>query len=238
METRTFISGDSVTFGVLFDSGYDTDRIEDFSIIVGHFNIGGLSESVMIGSSYAVKVPSDDTFMYRGCYDVLVALTDSVMGVKHYKANKTVAFQKTGSNVSEPDTDDGVSFLIELDPLADASVTVATVPAIQFFEGHSPYIGEDGYWYTWDSNTQAYVKTDYLAGVVPDLHEITDADLDAEDHTWRVENATGSLYYSVTVRDNNGIERAIQNYPDPNDAGYIIFNFGRNIPETWKIKIY
>lgn len=42
-------------------------------------------------------------------------------------------------------------------------------------DGHSPYIGQNGHWYVWDSSTGAYVDSGVSAGA--DLTDYTDAEL-------------------------------------------------------------
>ena len=164
MDSRIY--GDSYTIGVLFQD-YDTSRIQELVVSLGAMEVGRLADAMMIGTTYGFKLKSSQTIRLFGTYDVIVTLKDSTFGVRSYNGGQ-VSFSQDGSGYSDTATDAGVSYLVTISPLVELVEVDAII--IDAFEGHSPYIGENGNWYEWSDGE--YVDTEVHAQGIPGVQPI------------------------------------------------------------------
>ena len=123
---------------------------------------------MMIGTTYGFKLKSSQTIRLFGTYDVIVTLQRQHFWGAQLQRWTGIFLTRREADIATQRQTQGVSYLVTISPLVELVEVDAII--IDAFEGHSPYIGENGNWYEWSDGE--YVDTEVHAQGIPGVQPI------------------------------------------------------------------
>lgn len=150
------IKGQSFTIGIIFDAGYDKQRIQSLELNIGEKIVGRISDNTILleDDVYFCRLTSQQTsFLPFGNIPVTVHLQDSILGVrKPVVGNLEINTSK--SKTTSEKKNELVDYYIELSIDGEQITTNATLQTMyQGAPGTTPHIGENGNWWIGETDT-------------------------------------------------------------------------------------
>lgn len=150
------IKGQSFTIGIIFDAGYDKDRIQSLELNIGEKTIGKLSDNTIIFEDdiYICRLTSQQTsFLSSGNIPVTVHLQDSILGVRKPEAG-TLEISTSKNKTTSEKKNEIVDYFIELS-IDDDQITSYAILQTMYrgLPGTTPHVGENGNWFVSDTDT-------------------------------------------------------------------------------------
>ncbi len=150
------IKGQSFTIGIIFDAGYDKERIQSLELNIGEKIVGKLSDNTISleDDIYICRLTSQQTsFLPSGNIPVTVHLQDSILGVRKSLAG-TLEISSSKSKTTSEKKNELVDYFIELTIDGEQITTNATLQTMyQGAQGTTPHIGENGNWWVGETDT-------------------------------------------------------------------------------------
>lgn len=150
------IKGQSFTIGIIFDAGYDKNRIQSLELNIGEKIVGKLSDNTILleDDVYFCRLTSQQTsFLPFGNIPITVHLQDSILGVRKPVVG-TLEINTSKSKTTSEKKNELVDYYIELKIDGDQITTNATLQTMfQGAPGTTPHIGENGNWWIGETDT-------------------------------------------------------------------------------------
>ena len=150
------IKGQSFTIGIIFDAGYDKERIQSLELNIGEKIVGRLSDNTIFleDDIYICRLTSQQTsFLPSGNIPVTVHLQDSILGVRKPVVG-TLEISTSKSKTTSEKSNELVDYFIHLsidDEQITTNVTLQTL--YKGNPGITPHIGGNGNWWIGDTDT-------------------------------------------------------------------------------------
>lgn len=155
----------------------DSDVLVDWSDLDSVSAFIYSSAQKIVAGKCDVEIDEDDSTILICTYDagkpqflgeqklVIITTLDDQKNTYDKAAFTFVSSTDETDEDTETDDDDEVDVAIEVTDVDTSVLTGAIEAALEAAEaaneaaGHAPYIGDDGYWYIWDSDEEAYVSS-------------------------------------------------------------------------------
>jgi hypothetical protein len=228
--------GDSLTFGMIFQGGYDTTRIQHLQLHLHDLLVGDLEDATIVkeGIIYKAFLTSEQTYaLTRGLKKVTVTLDDSVWGV--IKSSPT--YVEILTSLSDyADDSKNTGYNIELLLTVTEGQVITETKLIDAFKGRDAYspIVQGGTWWVWNDDDQEYVDTEVHAQGIPGVQPII-----GENGNWYIWDDTEYVDTGVVAEGKDGAaatiavgdvttldageDATVENVGTP---GAAVFNFG------------